>query len=225
MKRTLDLISLLLLAAPLAHGHRLDEYLQGTLMSIEKNNVQVHMTLTPGVIVLPFLLADFDRDADGSISAAEQHAYASRVLHDLSLTIDGHLLVPELRSVQFPTVEEMRDGRGEIQIDFAADLPAGGPNRKLSLENRHQSRIAAYQVNVLVPRDPDIRIVAQIRNYTQSRYELDYLQNGARPVEAFLAWSSDFRLWLSVLAFLLLLRLALLWRRHMSYGTNARYAK
>ena len=53
-------------------------------------------------------------------------------------------------------------------------LPRGGPNRRLIFENHHESRIAAYLVNCLVPRDPDIRITAQNRNYQQSFYQLDY---------------------------------------------------
>jgi hypothetical protein len=71
-----------------------------------------------------------------------------------------------------------KEGLGEIQIEFSATLPRGGPNRRLVLENRHQRRIAAYLVNCLVPRDPDIRIVAQDRNEQQSVYRLDYVQAG-----------------------------------------------
>ena len=56
------------------------------------------------------------------------------------------------------------------------------------IENRHESRIAAYQVNCLVPRDPDIRIVAQNRNYSQSHYELDYVQTGVRAAPIAFSW-------------------------------------
>ncbi len=70
---------------------------------------------------------------------------------------------------------------GEIQIEFSANLPAGGSNRKLVFENHHQSRIAAY-LNCLVPRDPNIRILAQNRNENQSFYELSYVQAEAGSV-------------------------------------------
>ncbi len=70
----------------------------------------------------------------------------------------------------------MREGRGEIQLEFNADVPSGGPNRRLIFENHHQRRIAAYLVNCLVPRDLDIRVTAQNRNYRQSFYQLDYVQ-------------------------------------------------
>ena len=172
------------------------------------------MTLTPGVAVYPIVLANIDTDADGVISKTEQRAYAERVLRDLSLTIDGHRLRPQLVSTQFPAIEEMKEGLGEIRIEFSADLPPGGANRRLIFENHHQSRIAAYQVNCLVPRDPDIRIVAQNRNYSQSFYELDYVQAGVPANSMSLAsWSGD-RLWLGTVALLLFARFALLWRQH-----------
>jgi hypothetical protein len=131
----------------------------------------------------------------------------------LSLSIDGQPLTLHLVAAQFPAIEDMKEGLGEIRIDFAADLPPGGPNRRLVFENRHQRRIAAYQVNCLVPRDRDIRIVAQNRNYSQSLYRLDYAQAGA-PSGAFSAtWRPGDRAGLGALALLLFARVALLWRR------------
>ena len=61
--------------------------------------------------------------------------------------------------MEFPTIGNMKkkEGRGEIRMAFDADLPPAGARRKLILENRHQSRIAAYGVNCPVPRDPEIR--------------------------------------------------------------------
>ena len=212
MKSKLAALILLLAGIP-AVAHRLDEYLQATILSIGKNRLQAEMTLTPGVAVYPIVLAAIDTDADRVLSETEQRAYAERVLRDLSLTIDGHRLTPRLVSTEFPAIEEMKEGRGEIRIEFDADLPQTGPNRRLTLENHHQSRIAAYQVNCLVSRDLDIRIVAQNRNYSQSLYELDYVQTGIRPAPLSLAWWSGDRGWLATVALLLFTRFAFLWRR------------
>jgi hypothetical protein len=172
--------AILALAGTPAFAHRLDEYLQATILSVEKNRLEAQMTLTPGVAVFPLLIAAIDRDGNGMISEAERNAYASKVLQDLSLSIDGHRLTPRLLSARFPAVDQMREGRGEIQLDFDAHLPDGGRDRKLTFENRHQSGISAYLVNCLVPRDPDIRISTQNRNYSQSFYELNFTQAGAR---------------------------------------------
>jgi hypothetical protein len=212
MRAKLAALILLLTGTP-ALSHRLDEYLQGTILSVGKNRLQAQMTLTPGVAVYPIVLAGIDTDADGVISETEQRAYADRVLRDLSLTIDGHRLTPRLVSMEFPAIEEIKKGRGEIRIEFDADLPRNGSNRTLTLENHHQNRIAAYQVNCLVPSDPDIRIVAQNRNYWQSHYELEYVQAGVRSDPLSLAWWSGDRGWLVTVALLLFVRFAFLWRQ------------
>ena len=201
MKTTLA-IAALLFTGLRAGAHRLDEYLQATLISVEKDHVQAEIRLTPGVAVLPIVLASIDADGDGVISQSEQHAYAARVIRDLSLTVDGDRLRLQLVSMQFPKLEEMKEGLGEIQLQVRADLPRGGGNRKLVFENHHQSRIAAYLANCLVPHDPDIRIAAQNRNYEQSLYQLDYEQAGSSGIG-----------WMGALALLLSARLAFLWRQ------------
>jgi hypothetical protein len=211
MKAILLAAAIILLGGTAAPAHRLDEYLQGAIISVEKNRVDVQITLTPGVAVFPLLLADMDADGDGVISAVEQHAYVVRILRDLSLKIDGQPLTARLLSTEFPAIEEMKEGRGEIHIEFEANLPLGGPNRQLTFENHHQSRIAAYQVNCLVPRDPDIRIVAQKRNYSQSVYELDFVQGDLRSNPQSLAWLASVQKPLGTMALLLFAWLALLW--------------
>lgn len=141
-----------------ASAHRLDEYLQATILSVEGNRVEVSMRLVPGVAVSSAVIAGIDTNGDGVISAAEQQAYAKRVLRDVTLSVDGYRLEPQLSSVKFPSIEEMKEGLGEILIEFTADLPREAGNRKLIFENHHQSGIAAYLVNCLVPRDKTFRL-------------------------------------------------------------------
>jgi hypothetical protein len=215
MKLALWVPAILLWAGGPARAHRLDEYLQGTIVSIEKDRIDVQITLTPGVAVFHAVIGEIDANGDGLISGSEQRAYAGRVLEDLTLAIDGQLLRPRLVSLRFPAVEEIKAGAGEIQIEFDASLPLGGANRKLTIENHHQNRISAYQVNCLVPRDPAIRILAQNRNYSQSSYQLDYEQTeSAKP--GTLAWLTGNLFQVGVIALLLVggFRLAgNLWRR------------
>jgi hypothetical protein len=202
-------------------AHRLDGYLQGEILSIEKAMVSMQMTLTPGVAVFPLLIAEIDSNGDGAISSTEELAYAGRVLADLKLAIDGQPLTPKLLSMQFPTIEELKGGLGEIQIEFTAALPAAGPSRKLVFENHHQSRVAAYQVNCLVPRDPDLRILSQVRNYSQSSYELDFEQAGARSNLLNAAWRPGASKPLGTLALLAFAWLGLLWRRRVRRTSTA----
>jgi hypothetical protein len=205
--------TILLLVGTPASAHRLDEYLQATTISLEKDLVQAQIRLTPGVAVFAKVLSNIDTDADGVISEAEQRAYAERVLGDLSLTIDGDRLRLGLVSMKFAKIEDMKEGVGEIQLEFAADVSSGGPNRRLIFENKHQSRIAAYLVNCLVPSDPDIRITAQDRNYQQSFYQVDYVQGDGRAGRQSSAWWSSSWGWTAAAALFLFAAFTFVWRR------------
>jgi HupE / UreJ protein len=200
-----------------ASAHRLDEYLQATIFSVEKDRVQVFMRLIPGVAVSSIVLAGIDTNRDGVVSEAEQRTYAERVLRDLSFVIDGKSANPTLVSQKFPTTEEIKEGLGEIQIEFTVDLDRGGPERRIVFEDHHQNEISAYLVNCLVPRDPHIRILAQNRNERQSFYQLDYAQSGSSPYPASLKGWSTIRGWMGAVGFASLFRLGM---RHIAEGTD-----
>jgi hypothetical protein len=193
---------LILLVAPAA-AHRLDEYLQASLISLSRARVHLQLDLTPGVAVLPQVLSAIDTDRDGTISETERNAYATQVLRDLSLVVDGEPARLQLVSSLFPKIEEMNEGLGVIRLELDAELPPSrsGASRRISFENHHQDRISAYLVNSLVPRDPALRITAQSRDYRQSAYRVDFVQSGGAP-------------WCVVAAAcLLLVRAAIFWRR------------
>jgi HupE / UreJ protein len=169
---------MVILAYP-SFAHRLDEYLQATIISVEKQQVQLSVRLIPGVAVSSAVIAEIDPNQDGVISEFEAQAYAERVVHELSLSLDGHRLTPRLVSTAFPRIEDMKEGVGEIRLELSAALPRGQTNRKLVFENHHDTAISVYLVNCLAPPDARIRILAQNRNRNQSLYELDYAQSGA----------------------------------------------
>jgi hydrogenase/urease accessory protein HupE len=157
-----------------ASAHRLDEYLQATTISVQTNKILLQMHLTPGVSVAAGLLAEIHPSHTETISDAEKIAYAEKVGRDVSLTVDGHPAHMRLVSYSFPELDLMTNGLGEILLKFEAQVPTGGKTRRITLENRHESSIAAYLVNTLIPDDPAIRILGQQRNYNQSFYQLDY---------------------------------------------------
>ena len=84
--RRLRLSALLVLSAigPVS-AHRLDEYLQATLIGVTPHGIEVELQLTPGIAILPGLMTVIDQDRDGRISQAEARAYAARVLRDVEL--------------------------------------------------------------------------------------------------------------------------------------------
>jgi hypothetical protein len=168
------------LAAP-ALAHRLDECLQATIVSIEQSHIVASMRLIPGVAVSNEVIAAVDTNGDGVFSEPEQRTYAQEVLRDLSLSVDGRPLKPRVGVVSFPAPADMKEGTGEIHIEFAADLPAGGSHRTLVIENHHEPRISVYLMNCLAPQDRNIQVMAQYRNQNQSYYRVDYLSSVSRP--------------------------------------------
>jgi hypothetical protein len=206
--------AIFILAATPALAHRLDEYLQNTIISVEPDRIHLQMTLTPGVAILPRLLATIDADGDGAISDTEQRAYAEAVLRDITLTVDSHRLTPRLVSLRFPEIDRLEEGLGDIRLEMDAHLPPGTHHRKFIFENHHQSSIAAYQVNCLVPVDPGIRIAAQRRDYLQSRYELEYEHADIHSSNtALISWTGRI-VWLGVFMLLMLAQ----WVFRLKYG-------
>lgn len=205
-----------LLFGKTAFAHRIDEYLQATILSLEANRVQASMRLIPGILVSPSLIAGIDSDGNGVFSESEERAYAQRVLSDLSITIDGKSVQPKLVSWSFPRPAQMRDGLGEIHIGYTTDLPSGGRNRSLILANHHLNRTSVYLMNVLAPQDRDVCILAQKRNEQQSLYELDYQQMAAKDAQPQTPWAGV-PLWLNGVQFSSLFRLGM---RHIAEGTD-----
>jgi hypothetical protein len=96
--RLIAVAAILLSLGGVAYAHRLDEYLQATILSVERDHVEASMRLISGVAVRSSVIVRIDSNRDGVISKAEQWAYAERVLGDLSLTVDGNSLRPRTRS-------------------------------------------------------------------------------------------------------------------------------
>ncbi len=213
MKRCLAVAVSVFLLFRIASAHRIDEYLQATLLSLEADRVQASMRLIPGVLTAESVIAGIDGNGDGVFSDDEERAYTQRVLGDLSFTIDGESVSPKLISYTFPEPAQIRAGLGEIRIEYTVGLPSGGSTRTLVLSNHHLSRTSVYLVNALVPRDHNIRILAQKRNEWQSLYTLDYQQTAAVPVGP---WS-NFRASLAAIQFSALFHLGM---RHIAEGTD-----
>ncbi len=198
-----------------ASAHRIDEYLQATILSLEAHRVQASIRLIPGMLVSQSVIAAIDSDGDGVFSENEQRAYAARVLSDLSITLDGKKVQPTLLSWSFPESAQMREGLGEIHIeyalDYAGDSSHGGRNRSLILTNDHLNRKSVYLVNVLAP-ERGVQILAQKRNEQQSVYELDYRIDAGTPMP----WN-NLPAWLDGIQFSSLFRLGM---SHIAEGTD-----
>ena len=173
------LAAALLLFQNCASAHRIDEYLQATVLSLGPHQVKASMRLVPGISIAPSVIAAIDRNRDGRFSADEERSYAEQVLGDLSITLDDQPVHPHLLSWSFPQPAQLRDGLGEMHIVYAVELPPRSAQQRLVLANHHLLRTSVYLVNALVPQGPGLSILAQKRNQQQSVYELDYQQTSA----------------------------------------------
>jgi hypothetical protein len=215
--RALVILAIVLLAGVGVSAHRLDEYLQASIVSIEKDRVAISMRMIPGVAVAPAVISAIDTDGDGVLSLSEQRAYVENVVRDLTIRIDGAPLAPQIVSFQFPPIDQMKQGVGQIDIELASRVPAGGANREIILENHHLPAISAYLMNALVPSDPALRITAQNRNEQQTYYALDYSQSTGVVTSVYLKWSTAVRDWSERVGFASIFRLGL---RHIAEGTD-----
>jgi hypothetical protein len=176
MKPAVCPLLLLFLAFPSSlFAHRLDEYLQATLVAVEPGHVRLQINLTPGVVVADQVLSLLDRNRDGMISTNEMAAYAELLKRDLTLRLDRRELKLKLATTEFTTPAELRAGLGLIQIEFSAEpgsLAAGA--HRLTFENRHLSTLSVYLFNAAQPKFATVRIIGQKRSENQSTGEIEF---------------------------------------------------
>lgn len=170
------LLLLALLAFPSAvPAHRLDEYLQATLVAIEPREVRLQIHLTPGVAVADRVLALIDHDRDGAISTKEAEAYAELVKRDLIVRLDQRDVGLKLTSSSFPEPAELRAGEGIIRLDFSTTTgPVTAGVHELTVENRHLPALSVYLVNAALPRSDSVQVTRQSRNADQSVGEIEF---------------------------------------------------
>jgi nickel/cobalt transporter (NicO) family protein len=156
-------------------AHRLDEYLQASRLSVDRDGVTLEIDLTPGVSVAPQVLALLDTNRDGQLSVTEGAAYANQVLNSVSLSIDGKPVVLILTGEQFPQLNEMTLGTGMIRLRANAKIPEVAAGRhQVFYRNSHQPEMSVYLANALVPSDNQIEISGQSRDYAQHELIVDY---------------------------------------------------
>ena len=165
---------LVLLPSP-AGAHALDEYVQHSLVAVERSRIEIVMRLVPGVMVLSPVLDMIDRNGDRKISAGESRAYGALLQGDLRLVLDGRPLAPKLLSIDVPQPTDLKDGFGAIRLRLEAAISTAPGAHRLELTNRHQPKYSAYLVNSVQPGGRAIRIIGQSRNPDQSAWRLDYV--------------------------------------------------
>ncbi|MBL7233213.1 hypothetical protein [Komagataeibacter oboediens] len=164
----------LLVAHAPAHAHRLDEYLQATVIDVTRRHVAITVDLTPGVDIAPGVIRAIDRNEDGVLSQQEWQAYATHVAQGLSLSLDGTPLPLVSVTTAFPPVAAMRAGSGTIRLHLGATVALTPGAHRLAYTNHGTGPDTVYLVNALLPRDPTIHAQHQQRTTSQTSYELDF---------------------------------------------------
>lgn len=156
-------------------AHRLDEYLQATRVSLERDRIILELDLTPGANIASVIAPLVDRDGDNIISPIEARMYGQTVLANLTLELDGRPVALVLSRVEMPSIEEMRDGVGTIQMRSASTFePLVAGRRQLFFRNNHQPPGSVYLVNALIPADADMRVAGQTRDWQQQAVRIEY---------------------------------------------------
>lgn len=166
---------LLLIFACSASAHRLDQYLQATRLSLTANQVGVEIDLTPGVDVATAIFAFINTDHDGRISASEAERYASQVVRETVLEIDGRRSRLDVLKYEFPSFQEMAAGEGTIRIHARALWKGSAGEHRIVYQNNHKTEWGVYLVNALRPATPNIEITEQQRDPFQRQMKLAFV--------------------------------------------------
>ena len=169
------LVGLLLVFAPRASAHRLDEYLQATRLSLSANQIGVEIDLTPGVDVAQAIFAMINTDHDGRISPSEGERYANQMVRETALEIDGRRAQLDVLRYEFPSFQEMSAGEGTIRIYARAIWRGSAGAHRLVYQNNHKADLSVYLVNALRPGTPAIEITEQHRDPFQRGMNLGFL--------------------------------------------------
>jgi hypothetical protein len=199
----------LLLALSLIGGaaaHRLDEYLQATLIGVTRDGTDVEIQLTPGVAVLPVLMTVIDQDRDGRISSGEERAYVGRVIREVELRVDGVPAPLSLIESKFPAMEAMREGLGSIRMK----LRTARSGHEVRFENRHLPQISAYLVNCLAAPSDGLVVRRQERDEAQRSIEFEYSFGAGAVPGPRAAWIAPGSFWPAAIGMLLVARTAVL---------------
>jgi len=124
-QRFIGLALLVVPAAIFAHPHaRVDQQAQ---MSISRSEISVSFRIIPSTQDGAHMFDHLDKDSNGLISNSEKTAFASSLIANSHLTVNGRSVRLGLLDTEVPTRKTMRQGQGLIGVRSRAltSLPAG----------------------------------------------------------------------------------------------------
>ena len=179
----------LVLVAPSALAHRLDEYLQATQISVGRDRIVVDIYLTPGTAVAPEILSTIDKNGDGSISSAEGTAYGQSVLKSVRLVVDDTPRELSLSSSEYPPMDQLSAGIGLIHLETVTQVVSDSEGaHRIEFENNFDPKTSVYLANAMIPLDRTVKIRHQQRDVLQRDLQIDYEVGSEGPSYPGPAW-------------------------------------
>jgi hypothetical protein len=156
-------------------AHRLDEYLQASRVAMARDHIDIEIDVTPGALMAGDVMSRLDLDKDGHISPLEAEAYGQAIVRDAQLDLDRVPVLLTLTRVEVPSIGEVSDGVGTIQIRATGHIAPIAPGRRsVVFVNNHRPDGSVYLANALVSADSGIDVVAQTRDIRQRQIRVDY---------------------------------------------------
>jgi hypothetical protein len=160
-------------------AHPADEYVQAAYIELG-TAIRLELDLTPGEQVAAQVLRQIDSNQNQNFEPVELQTYAKTVLTQLQLSLNGQKLRLDLVDVQPPKAQVFLDGGGTIKIYATTALPSQARTYQLEFNNQHMPVKSGYLANVFV-QSKSLRVIAQKRNETQSRYWVEFEQVSQAP--------------------------------------------
>ena len=117
-----SMLILALLPQSAARAHPVDMYAQEQLVTLRENGILIEWKITPGPLLADSVWTAADADRNGTISQSEAQAWVAPFLAQLSVTLDGKILSPNVKSLHWPAaIGVLRTGEDAIQMQLSAE--------------------------------------------------------------------------------------------------------
>ena len=171
-------------------AHRRDELLQAARVGVEPDRVRLELSLTPGIEIAEAFIGEIDADGDLRLSAAEQQAYAERVLGRVALRVDDSVALNLLvAGASFPGAADLRSGEAAITLEVEAALPFLSPGaHRLFFRNDNAATGSIFLANALVPESDRVGVTGQERDFDQRQLTVAFELRDGQPSRFNWAW-------------------------------------
>lgn len=169
-------LPLLLALLGSAQAHPVDEVVQGAYLTLTPAGVELELDITPGSAVAASVTGSLDADRNGTVTATEARAYATRVLAAQTLTLDGTRARWTLRDVQAPPLANLKLGSDTLKILATAPRTQRSGTHTLSYTNSYAPAKTQRVANIFLKPGGALsdRVTGQTRSADLTRLTVQF---------------------------------------------------